>query len=77
MEKLKLQKNFKNKKKLKPRGTYTCSYDSTIMPSMFIHWHIDSNNLNMPKFQADHPNFGGMEWKTQKLSVVYSTINNN
>ena len=22
----------------------------------------------MPKCQADHPNFGGIEWKTQKLS---------
>ena len=61
----------------KPRGTYTCSYDSTMMSRMFIHWHIDSNNLNRPKCQADHPNFGGMEWKTQKLSVVYSTTNNN
>ena len=33
------------------------------MPSMFIHWHIDSNNLNRPKCQADHPNFVGIEWK--------------
>ena len=48
-----------------------------MMSSMFIHWHIDSNNLNRPKFQADHPNFKGMEWKTQKLSVVYSRTNNN
>ena len=44
---------------------------------MFIHWHRDSNNLNRPKCQADHPNFGGIEWKTQKLLVVYSTTNNN
>ena len=44
--------------------------------SMFIHWHIDFNNLSRPKCQADHPNFGGIEWKTQKLSVVYSTTNN-
>ena len=45
--------------------------------SMIIHWHIYSNNLNMPKCQDDHPNFGGMEWKTHKLSVVYSTTYNN
>ena len=44
---------------------------------MFIHWHTDSNNLNRPKYQADHPNFGGIEWKTQKLLAVYSTTNNN
>ena len=72
--------NFKKLKKLKnekPRGTYTCSYDLTIMPSMFIHWHIDSNNLNRPKCEADHSKFGGIEWKNQKLSVVYSTTNNN
>ena len=61
----------------KTRGTWTCSYDSTMMSSMFIHLHIDFNNFNRPKFQADHPNFGGMERNTQKLSVIYSTTNNN
>ena len=60
MEKLKL----KNKTKQNIGGLKTCSYDSTTMPSMFIHWHIDSNKLNRPKCQADHPNFGGIEWKT-------------
>ena len=34
---------------------------------------MDSNNLNKPKCQADHPNFGGMEGKTKKLLVFYST----
>ena len=72
VEKLKLKIKKKNL-----GGLSTCSYDSIIMPSMFIHWQTDSNNPNRPKFQADHPNFGGIEWKTQKLSVVYSTTNNN
>ena len=73
MEKLKL----KITKKQNLGGLRTCLYDSTIIPSMFIHWHKDSSNLNRPKSQADDPNIGGIEWKTQKLSVVYSTTNNN
>ena len=75
VEKLKL----KNKKQKKQNlgGLSTCSYDSNIIPIMFIHWHTYSNNLNRPKCQVDHPNFGGIEWKTQKWSVVYSTTNNN
>ena len=72
---LKKLKNWKIEKHL--GGLRRVHMTQKMMSSMLIHWHIDSNNLNRPKFQADHPNFGGMEWKSQKLSVVYSTTHNN